>query len=185
MDKNLKITQIDFAILGMLNAGPLSGYKIRKAFESTALGDFSSSPGTVYPALKRLTKKNLIELKDLIEDSKKQYHLTKKGQKVLINRLTQPITLDDIKKRDKAMLLRFAFMENLLSQQEVLNFLESYLFHTQQYIKELEDYLELEKAALPTYGKLALKHGLLSYKANLAWCKHTMHVIKSTNIINK
>ena len=58
-----KVTQLDYAILGLLSQGPLTGYKIRMTFENTALGNFSSSPGTIYPALKRLAALKLIDKK--------------------------------------------------------------------------------------------------------------------------
>ncbi len=59
--KNIKPTLLDYAILGLIQNQPLSGYAIRKLFEETALGNYSSSPGTIYPALSRLQKFDLVE----------------------------------------------------------------------------------------------------------------------------
>ena len=59
-DTIIKPTLLDYAILGLIQDRPLSGYAIRKLFEETALGNYSSSPGTIYPALKRLQKLELI-----------------------------------------------------------------------------------------------------------------------------
>ena len=177
----MKITTIDYAILGLLKTESLSGYKIRKTFELTALGDFSSSPGTVYPALKRLKRNLLIEETILEGISKKLLSITQKGLEVLKEWLRQSITITDIKKRDKELLLRFAFMENLIPNDEVVTFLQSYQNFTRTYIKELEDYLEDEDSSISSFGKIAVKHGLISFKANLKWSQQAIKIIKSMN----
>jgi DNA-binding PadR family transcriptional regulator len=55
-----KITSLDYAILGLMYQKPSSGYGIRMQFETTAIGNYSSSPGAVYPALDRLQKLGLV-----------------------------------------------------------------------------------------------------------------------------
>jgi len=55
-ENEIKHTLLDYAILGLIQDHALSGYAIRKMFEETALGHYSSSPGTIYPALNRLQK---------------------------------------------------------------------------------------------------------------------------------
>ena len=37
----------------------MSGYDLRKVFEETALGNYSSSPGAIYPALSRLEQQGI------------------------------------------------------------------------------------------------------------------------------
>jgi DNA-binding PadR family transcriptional regulator len=53
-------TPLEYAVLGLLHQSEQSGYDLRKVFAATALGNYSSSPGTVYPALKRLEKRGLV-----------------------------------------------------------------------------------------------------------------------------
>ncbi|MBX2878146.1 MAG: PadR family transcriptional regulator, partial [Saprospiraceae bacterium] len=52
--KKTSPTRLDYAIMGLLIGGPLSGYQIRQIFETSEMGNYSSSPGSIYPALKRL-----------------------------------------------------------------------------------------------------------------------------------
>ena len=47
-------TALEYALLGLLHQQPQSGYDLRKVFETTALGNYSGSPGAIYPALRRL-----------------------------------------------------------------------------------------------------------------------------------
>jgi len=44
---------LELALLGLVLREQRSGYALRKVFAETALGGNSSSPGAIYPALKR------------------------------------------------------------------------------------------------------------------------------------
>ena len=54
------MTPLSFALLGLIGMEPRSGYKLRKVFETTPLGNYSSSPGSIYPALRALEKAGLV-----------------------------------------------------------------------------------------------------------------------------
>ena len=59
MTQTTDISTLSLAILGLIAQEWQSGYDIRKAFATTPMGHFSSSPGAIYPALKRLEKGRL------------------------------------------------------------------------------------------------------------------------------
>jgi DNA-binding PadR family transcriptional regulator len=65
---------LSFLILWMLYKENMKGSEITKELERRR--GFKPSPGTVYPALKELREKELIDF-----DEKKTYHLTAKGKK--------------------------------------------------------------------------------------------------------
>ncbi len=70
---------LSFFILHELNRKPLCGWEL-----STIIGKRKGNtltPGTIYPALKRLKEQKLIRLKQ--KGRKKNYYLTKKGEKEL------------------------------------------------------------------------------------------------------
>jgi DNA-binding PadR family transcriptional regulator len=50
----LTITTLGYALLGLIRAEPRTGYALRMVFETTPMGSYSSSPGSIYPALKSL-----------------------------------------------------------------------------------------------------------------------------------
>ncbi|MHC4537428.1 MAG: PadR family transcriptional regulator, partial [Planctomycetota bacterium] len=56
MNENNSISTLSLAVLGLIAQKPHSGYDLRKVFSTTPLGHFSSSPGAIYPALKRIEK---------------------------------------------------------------------------------------------------------------------------------
>src|SRR5512147_2485967 len=58
-----ELTTLEYALLGLLQQTPQSGYDLRKVFETSPMGHYSSSPGAIYPALKRLRTRGLISAK--------------------------------------------------------------------------------------------------------------------------
>lgn len=165
----MKITQIDYSILGLLRSNSLSGYAIRKVFETTALGNFSSSPGTIYPALKRLEKQKLI----LKRTENNLFNATPKGIRALDEWIFQPVTRAVISKNPNELLLRFAFMDNTVPKNKK-KFLESYKKELVGYIDELKKFHSEESATMPLNGRLAFEHGIQSYKATLKWVESVL-----------
>jgi len=99
------MTPLHHALLGLIRAHPRSGYALLKVFETTPMGSYSGSPGSIYPALKSLEKAGLVEARDP-HDARGRglYHLTTAGRAALEQWMRAPITdLDEA-------LLRFAFL---------------------------------------------------------------------------
>ena len=174
-----RITVIDYTILGLIQENPLTGYRIRKLFEDTALGNFSSSPGTVYPAVNKLRK--LGYLKDLTPDDVRNNPLTitNEGKSVLRQWLLKPIEMDEIKKEIDNLILRFGFMDKLVTNQDRLQFIQSFRSHVSQYLKELQAYHEDNAKDFPVQAQLAFQHGLATYSANLIWARKAFNRLKN------
>jgi len=168
-----RITIIDYTILGLLYEGPQTGYGIRKLFETTALGDFSSSPGTVYPAIKKLKEIGFVLHIRPADDNVKLLGLTKEGRTELKSWLLREIDMSDIKKNINHLVLRFAFMSDIVTQEARIRFMESFYEQVSDYLKELKSYYHKNSKSMPVQGRLAFKHGLETYKANLKWAKYT------------
>ena len=123
--KEARTTNLGFAILGLLHQAPLSGYDLRKVFAETALGNYSSSPGAIYPALRRLEKEGLVRGREDRSTSlrpRKLYRPTALGAKSFRRWLEQEIEREDISRGVDALMLRFAFRE--LSDDEVAGFVD-------------------------------------------------------------
>ncbi len=170
----MKPTLLSFAILGLIQDNPLSGYRIRKFFDETALGNYSSSPGTIYPALKKLEKLRLIERKLKKGTTKAHFSITSKGISILKNWLLAPIEKKEVEQRTHELLLKFAFMENLISEKDITNFLTTFRDLLKEYIQELQKYYDKEANNMPLHGRLAFQHGIESSKVTLKWCKKSL-----------
>ncbi len=179
--KNIQPTLIDHAILGLISPAPMSGYAIRKVFETTAMGNYSSSPGTIYPALKRLQKLALVEKKKSEEDDKNKFSITSQGKQIFKAWLTKPLDQNDVAKKLDEVLLRFGFMDTIINNQAKVVFLESLRGLLTDYAGQLENYHKKEFDNLPLHGRLAFEHGIESYKSTLKWCEKTLLIFTKNN----
>ena len=169
--KLIKPTLLDYAILGLIQEQPLSGYAIRKLFEETALGNYSSSPGTIYPALNRLQKFELVKKSMQTKTGKPCFEITTNGILILKNWFLKPIEKIEVVKKTDELLLRFGFMEALIEKEQRINFLKSFQDLLMTYIKELEAFYNKEAINMPLHGRLAFQYGIDSNKTTLKWCE--------------
>lgn len=164
-------TLLDYAILGLIQDQPLSGYAIRKLFEETALGNYSSSPGTIYPALNRLQKFELVKKIAQVKNGKTCFEITTNGILILQKWFLKPIEKIEVVKKTDELLLRFGFMEALVDKKQRINFLTSFHAILIIYIKELQAFYNKEVNNMPLHGRLAFQYGVDSNKTTLKWCK--------------
>ncbi|USK79178.1 PadR family transcriptional regulator [Peribacillus frigoritolerans] len=82
MDKELMKGSIDLLLLSLLSQKQLYGYEITKILKQMSKGNYEISEGTLYPALKRLEKKEFIKghWKESESGRRKYYHVTENGQ---------------------------------------------------------------------------------------------------------
>lgn len=86
MEKDLRKGSARVLILAMLAEKPMYGYQIAKELKRRSKGYFVFKEGTLYPALHGLEKEGLLTSEWEVVDkgpSRKYYHLTQEGRKVL------------------------------------------------------------------------------------------------------
>jgi DNA-binding PadR family transcriptional regulator len=170
-------TSLGYALLGLIHLQPQSGYDLRKIFETTPMGQYSSSPGAIYPALKRLDDSALIcgevEGGDTLRP-KRVYSSTPKGVEELRAWVSQPLTKDDFLHRDDEIMLRFALMGSVVDDATTCRFLEQMLEILDNYIPELRQILGAMPEAGPPHGRLALTSGIEMYKTRRRWVRKAL-----------
>src|SRR3954469_13448892 len=119
---------LGYALLGLLQQKPSSGYDLRKIFSSTSMKTYSDSPGAIYPALRRLEREALIQ--GAIEEGsglrrRQVFQLTGKGRAELKNWIAQPITPGDLTHGFGDIVLPFAFSETAAGPAASLDLLKS------------------------------------------------------------
>lgn len=174
-------TKLDFAILGLLSSAPMTGYQIRKIFETSDMGNYSSSPGSIYPALKRLERLGLIHLIPLTQPTgkiKKQFQLTDVGTKALIHWMEEKVALQAVSKGMDELLLKFAFMD-ILSHKKQIEFLEEIALIIPRKINDLQSYYQNEMKGVPLNGRLAVQHGIKVFQTHKEWVEMALETIKN------
>jgi DNA-binding PadR family transcriptional regulator len=165
-------TTFEYALLGLTGAWPMAGYDIHRAFATTPLGHFSSSPGAIYPALRRLARQGLLECRlDTTVEARprRMYSLTKAGRDVLDAWLHEPVTREDLIRGRGAPALRFAFAEWRLSRDEVLAYLRGYREVVGAYVEELRGHTRDIPAEAGVHARLAMELGIRACEAELEW----------------
>ncbi|MDH3255810.1 MAG: PadR family transcriptional regulator [Acidobacteriota bacterium] len=167
-------TRLEYALLGLLHQQPQSGYDLRKVFATTALGNYSSSPGAIYPALKRLETKALVGSE--IDDARalrprKVYRPTPDGSAVFRAWLVQDISTDDVARGFDELMLRFAFHWVLDAPAASYEFLHTLADLLGRYTKELEAQRRMFPPEAPVQSRLALDAGIEQYRAAARWAR--------------
>jgi DNA-binding PadR family transcriptional regulator len=169
-----KLTTLEYALLGLIGMSPTTGYDIHKVFATTPLAHFSSSPGAIYPALRRLAQGGLLEAKlDTTREARPRrvYALTGSGQKALDAWLHQPVTREELIGGAGSPILRFSLARGRLNQEEILGYLETYQKVVAAYVLELYGYADQTAAPENLHGRLALYHGIRSFESEQEWTK--------------
>ena len=174
-----KPTLLDFAILGLLQIESRSGYQIRKVFETTAMGIYSSSPGTIYPALKRLEGNAFVERKLEKRSTKGKFKITRRGVQILKEWLLEDVKRVDVERKREELFLKFAFMEDTLTRSQKVSFLKTFYQQLKNYLDELRTFYQEEIDRLPLHGRLSFEHGIASCEATLKWCKNTLTLFQT------
>lgn len=169
---------LEFALAGLLRFQPQSGYDLRKSFATTALRHFSDSPGSIYPALKRLQVRSWIEVDTAAAPNppsargRTVYRITGQGTDALLAWLTLPVTRDDIIWRSQELMLRFAFFDGNIPRAATLRFLDQFIQALAAYLAELGPGFERMAAAGPVHtGLLAFQSGIEGMEAQLTWAR--------------
>lgn len=167
-------SDLGLAILGLLSIQPLSGYGLRKVFLTTAMGNFSASPGAIYPALRKLEAEGLV--KGTVENARtlrprKAFALTPPGLAALKSTLSQAVTREDVRKRMSTLLLRFSFMDGLMPKEAILGFLRSLATEMEAYVEILEKEIRRDAPRMPFCGRAAAELGLEGCRMNALWAE--------------
>jgi len=168
------ITPLDYALLGLLEQAPRSGYDLRKIFETMALGSYSGSPGAIYPALRRLEQLGLIEGEVDATKAlrpKKVFRPTRIGEETLRRWLARDIEREDVVRRLDELMLRFAFHAALGSRRATRHFLEAFLNGVDGYLAELNRQRKALPDETPRQSRLALVAGIEQYRACTRWAR--------------
>jgi DNA-binding PadR family transcriptional regulator len=159
---------LEYAVLGLLAEGPKSGYDVRRVFATTAMRMYSDSPGSIYPALRRLARRKLVVARRERTGRRRTEYALSPGGRALVRRwLSQPVTAADVTRNDGSLELKLAFMSGLLPQR-LPEFLDEWSAATDALARDAVQNLRTWSGDLPLSGELALMLGYDVLKARSA-----------------
>jgi DNA-binding PadR family transcriptional regulator len=179
-----QLTAFEHILLGLICLTPASGYDLKRIFAVTPMGIYQPSSGALYPALRRLEGKGLVQAQapaDRGAESARRrrvYEPTEAGRAVHLDWLRTPVDAATASRDLGLHLMRFVMMEHLFAPEEVVRFLQSLADALEALVAQLEKY-----AAVTDLGSrhpaLALDHGLAVHRASLRWAEHTITALST------
>ena len=171
MARQYSPTLLGYVLLGLLNQLPRSGYDVRMEMETTSLGNFSSSPGSIYPALQLLKKNGFIDSEIFHRSRLKPrevFHLTEKGKKTLRAWLLKRLAVSDVRDNLSELMLRFRFMEETASDPESLRFLTDFRRKAKTYVSILKSETRARTESSLHYA-LSLQREISMIQMHIEW----------------
>jgi DNA-binding PadR family transcriptional regulator len=182
MKQKADLSTLSLAILGLISQKPLTGYDLRKVFATTPMGHFSSSPGAIYPALRRIEEAGWIRSAASESQTGRQrvvYEITARGRKALREHLSQPVTEEDVIWRMDDLMMRFAFMDGVVGRKKTVQFLRDFAARIEAHVADLRRYFEDTRSSLPACGRLAMENGIQNYETNAQWARRAIKELHS------
>src|SRR5580692_7903637 len=164
---------LEFALVGMLRYKSQSGYELRKTFTETAMRYYSDSPGSIYPALRRLQARGWIEAEPKDRRGREAFHLSHEGVSQFLEWLTRDLTRDDVAWRLKEVMLRFALMDGNVQRSTTIRFLEQFEREFSIHVEERCAKFERDSYMKPLHtGLLAFEMGIEVMETQLKWARN-------------
>ena len=181
------MSQTKFAILGMLTAGPLSGYDLKKTTERKLAHFWHESYGNLYPRLAELEAARLVSSKRERRPGRPDatvYTLTPRGWEEFREWMSLPAAPE----RVRSELLLKVFFGAHAPVEESVRQIEAY--HEQQQelratFASIEELLRGEESGAPDtpYRLLILRRGQLVTEARLRWCREALRSLAEMDAV--
>jgi len=181
MARQYSPTLLGYVLLGMLNQLPRSGYDVRMEMETTPVGHFSSSPGSIYPALQLLKKNGFID-SEIVHRSRLKprevFHVTEKGKKTLRVWLRKKLEVSDLRDNLSELMLRFRFMEDTSSNAETLRFLKDFRRKAKAYATILNAQTRVQDESSPHFA-LSLQREISLVAMHVEWSSEAIEAFEA------
>ncbi len=171
-----------YAILGILNLSPSTGYEIKKYSDKLLSGFWNENFGHIYPTLKMMLEDGMIEIVFREQNEKKvRYGITEKGKQELETWLLEETMQQPVRSE---FMLKLLFSSSQ-PRDNVFRMLENY---KELHEKNIEKYLEMQKdlergiqeisKERARFIKAVLRNGIISSEAVIHWCNETIEELQ-------
>jgi PadR family transcriptional regulator AphA len=176
------------ALLGFINYGPMTGYELKKFFDTSVAHFWNAELSQIYPALKQLEGEGLVEMKVEVQEdrpNRKVYSISEQGRRELVDWLAKPAERDQVR---EPILIK-VFFGSSLRKDQLLDVLRkaadegrsqvTYLQFAHQFVDKFVESLGLQNEAL--FWKLTIDAGLKVHKAELEWTEQAIQTIEAAD----
>ncbi len=144
---------LKYALLGLIDRGPITGYDIVKEFESRVMANFwYAKHSQVYPELKKLTEEGFVEYKIILQGEKmekKLYTITPSGHEEFVRWMKKD---EPIGVTPKDIFRLRSYFTDFISAEDYMILLHSQLrMHTER-CNTLKSSMEAYGGVVPAFG---------------------------------
>lgn len=180
---------LDYAILGFISYIPLTGYELKKLFDSSVRHFWAADQSQIYRTLAQLTADGLVEMEVAEQTNRpdrKVYSITPAGRQALQQWVEGPFSGGDPR---NAILLNTFFMGKCTDEQVLAKFEEAAITirgllaayeAAPKTISELSERLHSKREAF--FWTLTLEWGIKTGRANLEWVESVIDRIKKNQV---
>jgi DNA-binding PadR family transcriptional regulator len=171
-------TDFEQILLGLIGETPRSGYELKQFFRTTPAAVYQPSGGALYPALRRLEERGLLRAQEASSGrrNRRVYRATAAGRAITRRWVREPVDKTSVGRDLGLHLMRFVFMERILSPPEVHAFLMDLTNALEAFLQGLERFVATNR--LPGHHPgLALEHGIAVHRASLNWAQSAMAIL--------
>ncbi len=180
-----KENKTKFALLGVLNLNPASGYDIKKFCDDTISHFWNENYSHIYPVLEQLKDEGFAEKEMEMNEGKIRnvYKITELGRQKYIEWLGLP---PEIPQERHEFLLKMFFSKDIPvasvinrlneSKEFCKSVLIQYERFEQKMKNDLSDISKREKGLLFWYT--TVRYGILDMKAKMMWCDESLELVK-------
>jgi PadR family transcriptional regulator, regulatory protein AphA len=176
------------ALLGFINYGPMTGYELKKFFDTSVAHFWNAELSQIYPALKSMESEGLVEMKVEVQEdrpNRKVYSITEQGRRELLDWLAQPSEREQVR---EPILIK-VFFGSSMRKDDLLDVLRkaadegrlqlTYLEYAHQFVDKFVESLGLQSEVL--FWQLTIDCGLKVHKAELEWAEEAIHKLEGAD----
>ena len=145
------------------------------------MAHYSSSPGAIYPALRKLESEELVRGKEDVGKTgrkTKTYHCTSGGTKHLFSWLRQAVTVDAVYRELDVVLLRFSYLDLVNDLDWTIEFLHQFQRAAIDCGAQVENTRKSLASVQPLHGQLALANGAQIFECHAKWAESALASVK-------
>jgi len=180
---------LEHAILGFLNYQPLSGYDLKKAFDTSIEHFWAADQSQIYRTLNTLAKKGWVEMEKVAQQERpdrKVYHISDSGREELLRWLAAPPMMGS---PHSAPLVQVFFAAQLPDEELLAKFegfatmMRAVLAQYDQVPENIEIYKQMVPSEREHYfWMLTLDNGIRTMRANLEWVESIIEQLKNGQV---
>ena len=180
---------LEHAILGFLNSRPMTGYELKKIFDTSVRHFWPADQSQIYRTLSRLSERGWAEM-EIIKQSerpdRKVYRLTPQGQEELHRWLISELPAEATRSPEMIQV----FFSAQLSNEQVLAMFERAAAQMRAALaaydaipQQLDAYSDYTRSPREFFfWMLTLEVGQMSTRANLAWIENVIERFKNGEV---